>query len=202
MTIGSNLVIKAVQAINMPQSVQAQNVYYVISDFQEAQAEEDVVSAVKDWMQALYLTLTNVVVELVELSVMKMYYRTTGTPPQWESFGADDPVAAFVDVGNMLPHGVSLLTRAYTTGTRTIGRKYLCGLADLESEDGVWGATVLAAAAAYNVKWGTTAVIDANNRLNPAVWSAAIEYAKELTDEFVILANAAYQRRRRPGVGS
>lgn len=202
MTIPNAAVLKVVQAINLPQSVEAINIYYFDTAFQAEQEEQDVLDELELRMEGLYGYLTGYVSDQCSLGVMTLYRAMYGTETYWELEGTASPTVTFASTDDMLPHGVSLLTRAYTTRARTIGRKYLPGMSEGTIEDGVWNSTVLAAMASFNALWGTALNIDANNQMNPSVFSTVTEFSYELTDEYVILSNAAYQRRRRPGVGS
>ena len=201
MSIGDGIGIKAAQVITLPDSVQAMNIYYFKTDFQEEQEEDDITSDIKDWIQALYANVVGNMSDQAALALLSCYWLAT-IPNEWELFGETTPTQSFTDVTEMLPHGVSALVRAYTTRAKTIGRKYLPAFCEDAQEDGSWVAGAITNLTAYSVDWGDIIEMDANNFLRPAIYSYGQAYVFELTGDFVVSAIPAYQRRRRPGSGS
>lgn len=201
MTIQNGESIKAVQEINMPDSVVALNVYYFEADFQTAQDEQDVIDAAETWMEGLYGTLVAMISDLCSLGTLSLY-TYDAILDQWDLEGTGSPTVTFTNTSEMLPHGVACMVRAYTTRARTIGRKYIPGIGEYESTDGAWTSAFLANAVSFGNAWDNNASIDANNRLVPAVWSKVQKDVYQLNGTEVVLADPCYQRRRRPGVGT
>jgi len=193
--------IKVAQEINLPGSVIAVNVYYFEADFIADQTDPAVVNALEAWIEALYGQLGTPLSSEVSLGEMRVY-RATGVPVVWDLRGTGTPSVSFVNAADMLPHGVSFLSRAYTERSLTIGRKYVPGFTEEDQTDGDWTVPGLADMANFNVKWGTQHEISVNNTLNPSIYSTVTGFVYNLTNEFVLLAQPAYQRRRRPGVGT
>jgi len=201
MTIPNLAVLKVVQAINLPQDVTAVNIYYFDADFTTPQAVQDVLDTLELWVEALYDTIVSQLSDLVSLGEMTLYSWNSAVL-QWDNEGTAAPTKVGTETTPMLPHGVAALVRAYTVASRTIGRKYIPGFGDVEQADGAWVAGALTALAAFGNAWDDIATVSAGNALQPAVWSTKHFGTRRLTGVEVVLANAAYQRRRRPGVGS
>jgi len=201
MTIHNGESIKAVQELNLPDAVIALNVFYFKADFQSDQDDQTVVDVVEAWIERIYGEVVDDLSDQITLGSVRVYTRDS-VAQQWDLVGSASPSVSFTETTEMLPHGVSLMVRAYTTKPRTIGRKYIPGMCEIDNVDGAWTAGALTAGAAFGSQWHTDEVIDANNKLNPGVFSKALETVYELNGVEVVLADPAYQRRRRPGVGT
>lgn len=200
MTIATDRDLKVVQELNLIGGSKALNVYYFRTDFAAPQDEDAVLDAVEEWVQDLYSNLIPQVVSGVTMGLLTLYqYDVVGI--EWDLVGTRTPTVAFTAAGDMFPHGVACMSRAYTQLSRTIGRKYLAGLDENTATDGAWTVGCLAAVADFNTQWATSKQIIINNDLLPGVWTTRLSYVVLLTGTFVVLADAAYQRRRRPGVG-
>lgn len=201
MTIQNNEELKVVQEINMPDSVVAVNVFYFRTAFSVAQQEADILDSLETWIEALFTTLLAEVSDLLTLGDMTMYSYDT-VAMQWDNEGTRTPSVTFANTSEMLPHGVSALVRAYTVNARIIARKYLAGFGETSQADGTWIATTLTHLADFGAAWDDVEVISSGNELRPAVFSTKFGSAWLLSGTEVVLADPAYQRRRRPGVGS
>jgi hypothetical protein len=201
MTVENFARLKLVQELNMPDAVIANNIFYMKADFQAPQSSGNVVTACEAWIEAVYAGLAALVHSGVSLSLLTVYLRNIVTY-QWDVVGTADPTMAFTSGESMLPHGVCMLVRAYTEFGRTIGRKYLAGFVETACDDGAWNAGALTGAALFAAAWNVIEEVSANNFLIPGVYSSALEYVYELNGVTVVLADPAYQRRRRPGVGT
>ena len=202
MAIVNDDVIKVVQAVVLPDTVEALNVFYFVCDFQAEQSEEDVVAECEAWIENIYGAIDGNMSDGAAMGLMQVYEWVAGAPPEWNKIGEGTPDVTFADVTEMLPHGCSALIRAYTTRGKTIGRKYFPAFTENAQEDGSWVSGCLANLATASGLWGSIGAIDPNNALVPGVYSATTQFVHELTDEFVIPVHPGYQRRRRPGVGS
>lgn len=201
MTIATTRPLKLVQRFTMPDSVEAINVFYFETDFTTPQAESTVISQLEDWIEDLYGTLTTAITSDTTLGTFTLYeWDTLNT--QWDSVGEGSPSVSFAATGNMLPHGVAALVRAYSENSRSIGRKYIPGMSDQTQVDGDWTAATLTALAAFGNMWDNTPSWGTAESLIPSVWSRFYMDMRHLSGVEVILAQPAYQRRRRPGVGS
>ena len=192
--------LKVVQSINMPQNVIAQNVFYFKCVFQDSQDEGDVVDNLEIWIETLYTGINGSVSNECTMGTM-LVYEYDGASEDWDLIGEASPTVTFGATAEMLPHGVCMVVRAYTTDPDVIGRKYIPGFTEDLSADGAWTAGGLADAAGFGDDWDNTRSIDANNSLEPGVFSTRYLDVIQLNGTEVVLANPGYQRRRRPGVG-
>lgn len=193
--------IKIAQEINMPDGVVAMNIFYFKADFQDPRSDAAIIAVVEDWIEALYTTVEDAVSDLVTLGEFTMYVHNLPLL-QWDNHGTGTPSVTFLDVTDMLPHGVAALVRHYTTEPRTIGRKYIPGFGEGQQADGTWSGGTLTSLAAFAVAWGEVIDQDEFHHLIPGVWTTKLKIVFEMSEASVVLADPAYQRRRRPGVGT
>jgi len=187
--------------LNLPDGVVANNIFYFRTAFSEAQDLTDVLSAIEEWVEAAYTTLIADTSDLVTFGETIVYEYDT-VAMQWDNLGTATPAVTFTGISEMLPHGVAALVRAYSTQPRSIARKYLPGLVEEAQADGAWVATTLTALANFGNAWDNVKSISLGNELRPGVWSSKYGTIYLLSGDEVVLADPAYQRRRRPGVGS
>lgn len=200
MTILDGTALKVVQEINLPDGVIAMNIYYFETSFADSQEEVDIIDAVETWIETLYTTIIDAVADVVSLGEFTLY-RYIPLTDEWDNEGTGVPSVVFAETSDMLPHGVSALVRAYSYDTRSIARKYIPGFGESEQTDGAWVAIALTALAAYGAEWSSTALVSPGNSLRPGVWDTVSSEIHILNQTEVVLAEPAYQRRRRPGVG-
>lgn len=201
MTVHDGASLKVVQEINLPDGVTAVNVYYFECDFAVDQDEADVVTGAEEWIEVLYATMVAYVKSTVSLGTMTAYVWNAVTS-LWDSIGDATPAYTPTDVNDMLPHGVSGLVRAYTANPRTIGRKYLPGMCEDAHEDGGWVAGAIGDLTDFAAKWDDPKEISPTNDLIPSVVQQSSMIPYNLSGTTVVLADPAYQRRRRPGTGT
>lgn len=201
MAIADNTELKVVQEINMPGSVVAINVYYYLCQFSEAVTESALINALETAMENLYDNFVTLWPAEVTLGDMYVYSYVVLTD-EWDLVGTGNPSVTFTSAGEMLPHGVAALVRAYTDNPRTIARKYLpCFIEDTQA-DGDWGSGHLTTLATWANLWTTSIEIATGKDLRPGCFSTTGKVIRLFNAEEVVLAQPAYQRRRRPGVGS
>jgi hypothetical protein len=198
MTIVNTDRIKAVQEILLPGDVIALNVFYYEADFVASQDEDDVGAAIEIHLEQFYTTLNNAIVNGAALGDLYCYKQAFGL---WDLFSTRAPTDAFAATGELLPHGVSALIRAYTDRVRTIGRKYIPGFGVGSIDDGGWTSSILTALTAAGNEWDDVQNISSGNDLIPGVYSTKSGFVQALNGTEVIPAYPGYQRRRRPGVG-
>jgi hypothetical protein len=188
------------QEINLPDGVIAMNIFYFEAVFQDDQADEAVISNLEVWVEALYDNVKDELSDQVSLGEFVAYTFNT-LLDRWDNFGTGTPTLGGTETTSMLPHGVAGLVRAYSTNPRSIARKYIPGFGEIEQADGTWLAGALTAMAGFGHAWSTERTISANNDLVPAVFDTTLKIVHQLNGTEVVLAEPAYQRRRRPGVG-
>lgn len=198
MAIGTSESLKVVQEIILPGDVVALNIFYWWTIFSEDQTEAAVMAGLRGQIELMYDELGGQVVSGAALGTMFTYKRVGLT---WDLIGSRSPDDTFVGTGEMMPHGVAGLLRAYTVHPRVIGRKYLPGLGEGVAADGVFDAEALAAMAAFAALWATTIELSTGNELWAGVWSTVFTAVTLMSGVMVVPVHPGYQRRRRPGVG-
>lgn len=202
MSIVTGDVLKVVQKINLPNSVEAINVFYFEADFQADQTESDCVDALEVWVEAFYADLATIVSSAVSLGEMPCYVRGGSPDYAWTLIGTATPSVTFSNITEMLPHGVAAIIRGYTERSTTIARKYIPGICEDQQAGGAWSSGCITALTNAADEWQDNAALDGSNRLYPGSPSTVTNFFYELTGEFVIPSEPAYQRRRRPGTGT
>lgn len=201
MTVPNNAQLKLVQEINLPDSVVANNIFYFEADFTDPQQVGDVIDSLVTWIEEIYTEIISEMSPNVTLGDMTLYEYDV-VLDQWDNLGTGAPARTFTGATDMLPHGVSALVRAYSSEARSIGRKYIPAFVEAEQVDGAWAAGALTSLAGFGTRWAALKTISAGNDLMPGVFSTKFKTIFRLTGVTVVLTNCAYQRRRRPGVGS
>jgi len=200
MSIPNNADIKLAQEINLLDSVTAMNIYYFISEFAETQTDEDVLDTLETWVENLYTEINAEMISGVSLGLATLYVWNS-VLVQWDNHGTFTPSVSFNNASDMLPHGVAALVRMYSEASRSIGRKYLAGFGEDMQSDGDWAAGAITNLGSFLTRWSAKAEVSVTNDLYPGVWSTTAHVVYRTAQEGVILAQPAYQRRRRPGVG-
>ncbi len=103
-------------------------------------------------------------------------------------------------VGQQLPNGAAALVRLFTALPRRQGRKFIGGISDSQYLDTGWDALMLADMALF-VADAVAVVTTLNGSLQPGLFNILLESFIPFKNEGAINVFAAYQRRRRPGVG-
>lgn len=201
MAVAGGSSLKAVVAVNMPDSVQALNIFYAAAVFQDEQTEQDVIDEIEVWVEDMYGEIAHDISEECSLGLITVYKHNAITN-QWDNIGSAQPTVAFDELSEMLPHGVAALVRQYTTDPRTIGRKYIPGFGESQNEDGALSAAAIQTLGLFAAQWDNTREISGGNTLVPGVWKDQLKTIRQMSGSSVVLADFAYQRRRRPGVGS
>ena len=198
MAIPTSTPLKVVQELILLGDVVSLNVFYYWTIFTEDQTDAAVLAAIRGHVETMYATLDGQIQLGVEFGSMKLY-RRNGV--HWDQVGSRSPDDTFNNSGDMAPHGVSALVRAYTVEPRVIGRKYIGGFCESEMTAGVLTGTALTALALFNDEWVTVIEIDETNELWPGVWSTVLGTVALMSGTTVTPVHPGYQRRRRPGVG-
>ena len=202
MAVADNSVLRVVVSLLLPESVIAQNIYYVFFDGNGASDDEDdVLSDVVDWVEAIYTEFDDHIDASVALTGLKLYIYDS-VDDDWDAVGDALLADTFAGVGDITAHGVALLMHAKTTNPDVQAGKFFGGLVKQSMLDGVWQAGSLAAAVLAAVEWSTAFVGAATGSdFGPGVWSTAKNSFFHFSGVEVINAYPGYQRRRKPGVG-
>lgn len=162
---------------------------------------EDIVDDALDWISGVFdniETLWNLNLTGSHITV----YEYDAIDDDWDEVG----VTSWIDIpdsgAHALPRGVAALINAKTTDPDVSGKKYLGGQTEDQGSGGVWGAATLVDLADFALDWGNpfTGFVSGAT-WTPGVWSVAHTVFKAMTEQYIIPTIAAYQRRRKQGVG-
>lgn len=197
MTVVLNDVIKVTVKSSMPNGSVIENVYHLKKigggDLSEADAMEDIVL----WVTSLHDQLDDLQVTTLTYDSVDAYNVTQDRPVSSSSLVGGGDLAA-----DPLPPGVAALVSCDTGVKRGVGRKYIAGISEALTTGGEFVAGALVSLGEYADK--LTEVY--NSGATDSDWQAGIY--RKFHNQFApfigwaVNAIPAYQRRRKPGVGS
>jgi hypothetical protein len=202
MALSTNDILRIVVSLAFPDSVIAQNIFYVLFENDGTSADDqDVLDDLEDYIEACYGDLQGAMSSQTDISDGKVYvYDSSGG--DFDEVGTILP--AFTASGNadMSPHGVAALVHGYTTDPDVIARKYYGGIQDTSVTDSDISAGVLTNLLLAAADWVTPFTGSATGSgFVPGVWSPTQTAFFAFNDNIVVNGQVAYQRRRKPGVG-
>lgn len=179
-----------------------QNVYScLISGAGGPWDDEDVLDDLEDWADDMYANMTAFTSAFLDGDQVQGYV--------WDPVGLDYDLFANEpwtwnpsDVGQQIPRGVATFLKAPTTDPDVQGRKYLAGLTEASSAEGLLSAGYIAAMLLYGGDWITPFIgLLTTATFTPGVWSVKNSAFFAFTAEVAAITIPAYQRRRKRGVG-
>ena len=201
MTIQVNDVIRMVISYAAPEASVAMNVFYFICKVASID-DEDGFTDLEDHLVATWLSAwDNVAADsaeafLIEGDVMNL----DGTVDrQLASVGITKPG---LSAGSVLPAGVSAFIQADSEDNKAKGRKYIPFFTELDIIDGDFNAALLVLLAQMFVDYVTTVDATGTTEFVPGVLSRPHETFYDFNGNGYIVSTPAYQRRRKPNVGS
>lgn len=202
MTVTVGTVLKVVCTLVHLDTGVIQNVFNAVvggsgGPFDDADITEDL----NTWVEDIYSEILDMVSEDITASETTSYEYDTGDD-DWDELGSEVPSLIFTRTEDLLPRGVALLINAKTTDPDVNGKKYFGGLTEVYWDGTAWNVALFTQMADLSLIWGTEFVGAASGAtITPAIWSPTRLAAYPLTGTFVMPVVAAYQRRRKPGVG-
>lgn len=207
MAVSDGDVIKVVQEILMPLSVEGANVYYWQLDdpTPDNPSTAQILSALLTRLQALYGAIDQNIVTDYEFPVFTAE-RVEWDGTKWETvenLGEGLTNEAGEAVTNAVPHGVAAVVTATTSRPQTRARKFLPGFQNIDVVDSEWAAGALTALSNFSTAWMTDQAVVGNAFLVPVVTSVAGPTAGTVFALVtgIVAGISGYQRRRKPGVG-
>lgn len=202
MAIPTGAILKAVASIVLPDLVIAQNVFNVLFENDGTGNDDvDVVSDIADWIDDIFTEVDGQIDSEANPSDVKVYIWDS-IDTDWDEIGSESLTYVPGRVDQMLPHGVAALIYARTEDPDVMGLKYLPGFTEIAQDASSWAAGPLAEMLLAADQWTTDHVGAATgSTFTPGVWSTAQEDFKTMSGVYGVKGNAAYQRRRKPGVG-
>lgn len=200
--ITEGTILRIVAVMLFPDSVVLQNVFCtvlttVVGDNDSTDIVEDMVEYIED----IYTELTDAMDEDVDPSEV-IVYEYDAVDDDFDEVGSDVFSIGAGTAGTLLPHGVAALVNFNTTDPDIQGKKYFGGLIEEVWIQSEWNAATLAdLALAGAAIVGTFTATITGNIYQPAVWSPTNTVAVPYSGTILVPTAAAYQRRRKPGVG-
>lgn len=199
--ISEGEIIRVVLSYNGPGASVAQNVFYF--ECQDAAAEEQTaLQDVSDWFVANWLAeWDGVAADTAEAFLIEMdILNGDGTVDR--NIGDDDISVFGTQASDVLPAAVSGYMQADSERGGSLGRKYVPFVSENAPIDGLYGAGTTAFFADMLVDWITTITVDIAAHFVPGILSRITESFQEFLGSGYTTNVPAYQRRRKPNVGS
>jgi len=199
-TVGD--VLKVVATLAFTDGELMQNVFsMVVGGTGGPFTDSDVVDDAIDWIDGIYAELVGYQSATCDGSQVQVYVYDP-VDDDFDEVGSGSFVYDPASGGDPMPRGVAALINAKTSDPDVSGKKYFGGLTETSAVDGVWNSSLLTALAAAALEWGTQFVgATSGATFNPCVWSPTKTNAYVLSNDYIIPGEAAYQRRRKRGVG-
>lgn len=185
----------------VPNSSDIQNVFYW--EYQGgATANQNVLDAIVDWLtngwgdRWIALASTDAVLDSVEV----IGVNPDGTTQV--NVGSEELGLVGIETSDILTGVVSMFLQADTATPGHKGRKYVPGLGDSDVVDGLIGASQLVTMLLLLGEWLLTLTAVGPGELVPGLLSRTLVQFLPFLDAGSITDVPAYQRRRKPNVGS
>jgi hypothetical protein len=210
MALPDGTILKCVVTIELPDTVIAQNVWHWRLRDPESIEPTDIqiLNAIENHLEDIYTNLqssiaNDVLVDEVDVDVVEW----NPTEEYWETVLNVGSRVLGINGSNAtdaVPHGVAAAITGDTAQPRSRARKFFPGFAENGVDDSTWSGGVLTALAAAIVDWLTDRMVYSTAVLEPGIPGEGVLSAGVWLPLISAAAQgiAAYQRRRKPGVGS
>lgn len=202
MSITDGTILKLVATLTWTDAEVNQNVFNaVITGGAGPWDEEDVLDDALDWLGTMYANINTAWNQNLTGSHLTLY-KYDSIDDDWDEVGQHNWTFVPASTEHALPRGVAALINAKTTDPDVSGKKYLGGTTEAQGSGGIWGGATLTALANFADDWGSPfSGFETSALWTPVIWSVVGTVAKALSEEYIIPTIAAYQRRRKQGVG-
>lgn len=200
-TVAINDIVRVVISFSHDAASIAQNVF-TFKMTVDAADDEDLLDDLETWCEVTWggnwntLSDSNAWMFLVEADVM------LGTGFVDRNIGSRVLTLVGGNAGDMSPPGGAAYLQAETSRTKTLGKKYLPFLSEAVIDEGVINAAGLGAMLLAMGVYVDPVVLTVAGVLLPGVLSRVTETFQAFTGDGYFTDVVAYQRRRRPDVGS
>lgn len=163
--------------------------------------EEDIVDDAVEWAGDIYDTVAIDLSDEIDGSEVRVYIYDS-VDDDWDEIGsaawAYDPTAT----AEQLPRGVAGLINSKTIDPDVNGKKYVPGLTEAASTDGLLSATVVTRLGLFGAEWVTPFTGGTSTApWVPVIWSPTKTTPYLCTGTILVPSIPAYQRRRKNGIG-
>lgn len=202
MSITDGTILRVVASFLWTDGNVAQNVYNaVITGGGSPWDDEDVVDDASEWMNAIYINLSTAMSDEIDGNSI-ILYKYDAVHDDWDEVGSNSWAFNPSNDVDQLPRGVAGLIRLWTTDPDVQGKKYIPGLTETASADGLFSAGTLTALLGAAFDWYDPFTAATSGALwTPGIWSVAGVVFKAAVEHYAVSAIPAYQRRRKRNVG-
>jgi len=203
MSITEGTIIRIVASMILPDSVIAQNVFYaVLTGGSGPWDEADIVLDAIDYMDLIYTVWATFGSDQANVDQIQVY-EYDSIDDDWDEVGSGVLNKTGGVAADMLPHGVAAFTQARSSDPDVSAKKYWAAATETAQADGAWtGATVTGLAILADA-WVDGDVGSASGaNIIAGVWSPTETNFFYFNQNITVNATPAYQRRRKPGVGT
>ena len=202
MALSANDILKVVVSMAFPDSVVAQNVFWLLfEDTGGSNDDDDVLDDIETWVEDIYDHIASVMSEDVTIDDAKVYVYDAGDD-DFDEVGDRSLSVPFIQTGDFMPHGIAAVANANTENPDVQGRKYWGGFTEASNLDGYMSGGIIAAMSLCVGEWITGFVgVETGSDFVPGVYSLTKTVFYPFTTEAATNLLWGYQRRRKPGVG-
>lgn len=197
MAYADNDIIQLNARVTMADGQIAENVFHVA--VLATGTDVEVEDACVGYVERAMLTVEDIMsgaVDALDILLLNLSDNAPTKVLSWDTF-AGGTVAS----SNQLPPGVAALVTGITAVAKVVGRKFLPGLAGEFWNGSGWTTTAITALGQFAIAWIEDFTdVGTGVSLRPVVKRAGVLAVQAFT-EALVRSEAAYQRRRRQGVG-
>jgi hypothetical protein len=163
--------------------------------------DQDILDDSEDWLDNMYGNLTNNLSDYI-LGNEVVVYKYDTINEDWDEVGANSWSWIGSASFDELPRGVAGLLRLWTEDPDVQGKKYIPGLTETATTDGLFGSGTIVNLLAFAADWYAPFVGTASGAdFTPGVWSVVQSLLIPAVDHIATSTIPAYQRRRKRNVG-
>lgn len=202
MALSTNDILKVVVSMALPDSVVAQQVFWLLFENTGGSADEDdVIDDIEDYVEGMYGRILGTWSDLVSLDEMKVYVYDS-TDDDFDEVGGSVITGVGTQATELQAHGLAIVSNALTTDPDVYGRKFWPGICEGFVADGYLASPGIAPYALATGDWITNFTgATSGSDFQPGVYSltktAFFAFGDDVTTNLLL----GYQRRRKPGVG-
>lgn len=202
MTVATNDILRVVASMLWDDGDVNQNVFNCkITGGGGPWDDTDVIDDCEDWLDNLYANLTTYVTDHMDGNEV-IVYKYDAVGDDWDEVGSQSWTWNPTEPNDYLPKAVAGLVRLWTEDPDVQGKKYIPGLTEDHSVDGLWVGSLLTPMLAFAADWYLPFVgATSGATFTPGIWSVVGTVFKAAVDHVAANAIPAYQRRRIRNVG-
>lgn len=200
--LAANDILKVVVALAYPDSVVAQNIFWILFDGDGTSLDvDDVLDDLETWVEAMYAIILSAESTQVSLDDMTAYVYDA-SEDDFDEVGSRTVTGVGTSAVEYLPQGIAVVQNGNTVDADVQGRKFWGGLTEATQDDGGLAAGQLANFAALGLEWVSPFIgADTGSGFTPGVYSLTKSAFKNFSGVVATNLTMGYQRRRKPGVG-